>query len=481
MTTRLNDDLAEILTSVLADPNPLDAFNEVVLGRVDHSRVMHDGTHPGAHWWAQRQICSAMMDPEIDTVCVVGGHSIGKSFVLADVVLGWPCLHPDGLCVSTSPSNTQLSGVLWKEVRKARNRSPLLRNVGRITQLPNRFKLSDGWESIGYATNQAERLQGWHSPGPLCVLVDEASGIQDPETWATLESMKPTKKLLSGNPLWDRGMFYETARRADDGDRTVKKIWIPSTFSPDIGQQRSERGLADAKFLANMDAQYGVGSQTWNVRVGALFPEGTADRLIPGDWLDACERAEHQPHGPRRMHIDLGLGNGGDDTCFVVRDDNGIVHWEASNTMSLDQAGVRAATLCHDFGVQPYRVSWDVEGLGSGFHSQLRQNGLVGCLPYRGQTKSKSPEFNNLRTACHVLFRRRLDPSYRDTLATVKPTFFIPRDFMVRLRKELREVTHSPGLKGQTVLRTKEDIKAALRFSPDYVDTLAGTFAFPYT
>lgn len=476
----LNDELAEVLDGCLSDPNPLNAFNDVILDRPDPSVTLHDGTNPGSYYWAQRQICAAVMDPAVDTVVVVTGHSVGKSFVGAGILLGWPVLNPDSLVVSTSPSNTQLSGVLWKEVRRARNRSPLLSHLGRITQLPNRFALEPGWEAVGYSTDQAERMQGWHSSGPLLVLVDEASGIQDPDTWATLESLKPAKKLLLGNPLWDRGMFWEIARRADDGDKTIRKIWLPSTDSPDIHQEVSARGLADKKFLRNMAAQYGVGSQTWNVRVGALFPEGTADRLIPDAWLDLCERAEHVAKGPRRLAIDLGLGNGGDDTCFVVRDDNGILHFESSNTIDLDQAGVRAATLCHKFGIEPYRVTYDCEGLGSGFHSQLRQNGLVGCVPYRGLIKSHSAEFSNLRTASHVLFRRRIDPSYRDTLMTVKPPFAIPREFMARLRKELRHITHSPGLKGQTVLLPKDSVKIALGFSPDYMDTLAMSFAFPF-
>jgi hypothetical protein len=477
----LTDELAEVLGECLDDPNPLDAFNEIVLDRVDRTRTLHDGSHPGEYWWAQRQICEALADPAVDTVAVPAGHSVGKSYAAGGIIPGWTCLHRDSLVVSTSPSNTQLSGVLWKEVRKARSRSAILSRIGRVTQLPNRLSLGDGWEAIGYSTNKAERFQGWHSAGPLLVLVDEASGIDDPDMWATLESLKPTKKLLLGNTLWDHGMFYETCRRADDGDRTVRKIWIPSTYSPDIRIPRSERGLADAKFLANMGAQYGVGSQTWNIRVGALFPEGTADRLIPPEWLDACEKAEHAPKGPRRLSIDLGLGNGGDDTCFVVRDDNGVLHWEASNTMDLDRAAERAATLARDFGIEPYRITWDVEGLGSGFRTQLRNNGLVGCVPYRGQTVSASPEFNNLRTACHVMLRRRLDPSWRDSLAAAKPTFAIPREFLSRLRKELREITHSPGLKGQTVLRPKEDVKLALKFSPDFADTLAQTFAFPHS
>lgn len=479
MTTEINDDLAEVLAEVLADSNPLDAFNECILSRVDWSRTLHDGSHPGQHWWAQRQILKALWDPEIETVVVPAGHSVGKSYVGADVVLGWPTLHPDGLVVSTSPSNTQLSGVLWKEVRKARSRSPIMSRIGRITQLPNRFSLEPGWEAIGYATNKAERLQGWHSQGPLLVLVDEASGIEDADIWSTLESLKPTKKLLLGNPLRDHGMFYETCRRADDGDKTVKKIWIPSTFSPDIGIPRSERGLADAKFLANMIAQYGEDSQTFRVRVKALFPDSSADALVPGTWLDLAEKAVHQPGGPRRLAIDVAEGNDGDEAVLVVRDDNGILHFEASRRWNFEAQASKAAQLCQRFGILPGDVSYDGSGSGADFGNRLEQVGIFGARRYQGGRSSKSPKWDLLRSACYWALRRRLDPNWREEdRAEKKPQFSIPREFMARLRAELREVTYETGgHEGRTIIvRPGVDVRAALRHSPDFADALSQSF-----
>jgi len=482
MEPDLTGDLASLWEECLDDPSPLDAFNEIILDRVDRSAPpLHDGSFPGEYWSAQKEIMAALWDPSIDTIAVPAGHSVGKSFCAAGAMLGWLNLLPDSLVVSTSPSNVQLSGVLWKEVAKARSRSPILRSVGHLTKVPNKLDLGEGWMAVGYSTRKAERLQGWHSIGPLLVVVDEASGIDDPDIWATIESLKPWKKLLLGNTLWAHGAFYDYNRRADDGDRTIRKIKIPSTDSPDIMLPRSERGLADAKFLENMRLQYGEGSQTWEVRVAANFPDGAADQLVPPAWLDACERAAHKPKGPRRLSIDLGLGGGGDDTVFVIRDDNGILHWEASNRLSLDAAADRALDLARRFGVEPHRITWDAEGIGAGFGSLLRYRGLQGCMPYRGKLGSKDLRFVNLRGGSFWGLRNRLDPSQRDGAGLPHPQFSIPREFIGRLRRELRELTHTPGLRGQVVLRTKEDMQAALRHSPDFADTLAQSFAFPFS
>jgi len=478
--TGLSSEMAAVLAEVLDDPNPLDAFNDAILDRVDRRVTLHDGSHPGEYWAKQKEIAAALWDPTVDTIVVPAGHSVGKSFFGAGALLGWPTLQPDGLVVSTSPSNTQLSGVLWKEVGKARAHSGVVRSISRLTKVPNKFDLGPGWGAIGYATNKAERLQGWHSIGPLLVLVDEASGIDNIDIWTTLESLKPWKKLLLGNPLWAHGEFYSYCRRADEGDPTVRKIQIPSTLSPDIRQERSLRGLADRKFLENMAAQYGVGSQTWKVRVEAEFPDDSADALIPSAWLDRCESARHVPAGHRRIAIDLGLGNGGDPSVILVRDDNGVLYFEQSDRWAFEETARRARLASDKFAVASHRITWDVEGLGAGFANFLRDAGLVGCVPYRGQILSKDPSFANLRAACHVLLRRRLDPAWKVAGRDQTP-FQIPREFMVRLRKELRELTHTPGLKGQIVLRTKEAVQLALRHSPDFTDTLAQSFAFPHS
>jgi phage terminase large subunit len=455
-------ELADILRDVQSRANPLDAFNSIVLQRA-------------AYWRSQRDIARALMDPEIRTVVVPAGHSVGKSYFAGGAILGWLTLLADSMVVSTGPSHFQLDKVLWKEIRKARAGSPLLRGLGKLTRSPNILEYEEGWSALGISTTEPERLQGLHPKGPLLVVVDEASGVNDPDIWEGLDSLKPVKKLLISNPLRAMGKFYEVCRQAED-DPTIRLIRIPSTDSPDIGLPVSPRGLADATWLRDMRLDYGKDSQTWRVRVAALFPEGAADLLVPPSWLDACQAAPHVPAGPRRMAIDLGLGNGGDLTVLLVRDDNGVHHVEADNRWSLEAAAERAARLAERFGVEPVRITWDFEGLGAGFGRELSLQGLHGCVPYRGQALSRNVKYDRARTAVHMLLRQRLNPATRDDWGRPLPQFSVPRALCERLRGELRELTHHPDSSGRSVLRTKDLVRAALGRSPDFTDTLAQSF-----
>ena len=434
----------------------------------------------GRYTGPQRAIARALWDPAVSTVACPAGHSVGKSFLAAGALLGWLTLHPDSVVVSTSPSNAQLSGVLWKEIARARNRSPLLRHVGRLTKNPNKLDYGDGWFAIGYATNKAERLQGFHSTGPLLNIVDEASGITDPELWATLRSLKPRKTLLISNPLRADGPFYEACLRAESDPR-IRLIRIPATDSPDIGLEHSPRGLADASWLRDMRSEFGDGSLVWKVRVEARFPDASEDALIPLAWLDRCGTVEPVRGGDTRLAIDLAGGHGGDQTVLLVRDDNGVLEIQASNQWSLEVAASKAALLVQKYAVAPHRVTWDAEGLGTDFANRLSQVGIVGAQPYRGATPSPAPRFANLRAACHWLLRQRLDPERRDRWDRPRPGFAIPREYLARLRPEVRELRYSLDARGRVLLRPKEEVTRVLRHSPDFSDTLAQSFAYPHS
>jgi hypothetical protein len=457
--------LARVLRYCKSSVNPLQTFNQIVLRRPPY-------------WWAQREICRALWDPEVTTVVVPAGHSVGKSFMAAGAVLGWLTMWKDSLVVTTSPSNAQLSGVLWKEIRKARGGSPLIRTAGRITSVPNKLDHDDGWMAIGYSTNKAERLQGFHSSGgPLLTVVDEASGITDPEMWATLKSLKPRKTLLISNPLHAHGYFYDICRRAED-DPAVRLIRISSLDSPDIEIEESTRGLADAHWLREMIADYGADSQTFRVRVKALFPDSSEDALAPSAWLDLAEKAAHVPGGRRRLAIDVSEGNGGDDAVIIVRDENGVMHWEANNRLTFEAQASRVALLCQRFYIAPEDVTYDAGGAGHDFANRLEQAGIVGARGYKGGRDSKSPRYDKLRSACYWRFRRRLDPNWRDDLQRPQPQFYIPADLMKFLRFQLREITYKTiGEGGKTIaVRPGVDVRAALRRSPDHADALAQSF-----
>ena len=458
-------ELGRQLALCRAARNPMDRFNSVVLRR-------------GAYWKAQRDIGRALNDPTVRRVCVKSGHMTGKSYSAGGFALGWLSMYADSGVAAIGPSLGQVRRAVWKEFRKARNGSPLLRDVGRLGRNPMELEYDEGWLAIGLSGTEPERLQGFHPSGPVLVIVDEASGVNDPDVNQALNSLKPLKRLDISNPLKAHGEFYEACQRAAD-DPSIRVITIPSTASPDIGLEHSPRGLADAAWLRGMVLDYGADSQTYKVRVGAEFPDGGDDLLVPGKWLDECGAADHVEGGRARLAMDLGLGRGGDDTTHLVRDDNGILHFEASKFRDFDSSAELARRLADRFGIPPSRISWDAAGIGAEFDHRLRGRGLVGCVPYVGATKSKSLRFDNLRSASHFAMRRRLDPTRRNDDGTARPVFAIPREFMGRFRRECRELTFENLESGRMALRSAEDVAESLRHSPDYSVTLAQSFAFP--
>ena len=462
--------------------NPLNAFNEIVLQSVDTSNPLWDGSYRGQFWKAQRDVCRAVWDDSVTTVAVPAGHSVGKSFCGARIIIGCLTLWPDSLVVSTGPSNTQIEEVLWKEVRSA-FRNSKISEFGRLTANPQKLDYGDGYHALGYSTNKAERLQGHHAKGPVVVVIDEACGVENPETWEVLISLKPHKRILFSNTIRPDGPFYDVCQRGKD-DPSVRVIHIPSLASPDISQEHSERGLADAAWLREMAAEYGVGSLVWRVRVLAQFPDDATDSVFKREWLDLAFRTVHQPRGENRLAIDLGLGNGGDLTVHIVRDDNGVLHCEASNTVTLEAAASRAAVLAQRFKVEPHRVSYDVEGIGADFANRLEAVGLKGCQPYRGGGGG-TKKYANMRAQAAWKAHQRLDPQYmpktpEGLLVPQMPFSLVnmPAKSQQMLRKELQELRYQLGPSGDIVLEKAEDYAERLKRSPDHVSAFTQAFAF---
>lgn len=488
-----DEDFGATLAWCRLQPNPLDAFNDVVLMRP-------------RYWDAQRRVCAALWDDSVTTVAVPAGHSVGKSYVAAGVIVGWLTLHPDSLVISTGPSNTQIEAVLWKEVRRA-VRDSVLSGYGRLTAGPQKLDYGDGHHALGYSTNMAERLQGHHSRGPVLVVVDEASGVEDPEVWATLTSLKPRKRLLIGNPLRPDGPFYDVCLRSER-DPSVRLIRVSSLDSPDIGDEHSDRGLADGSWLREMESEYGRDSMAWRVRVEANFPDDAHDVVIPRAWIDLAMEATHVRSGPCRIAIDLAEGNERDRSVVLCRDDNGIVACFCSRVWSLEKTAEVAAEMARTNGVPPHRITWDVAGIGADFANRLQRAGLHGCKPYRGGSGS-SHKFTNLRTAAAWALRQRLDPNrmavrHAEGKVTVQNTtpweiarrqsvegpvavdkqnprvqFSMPKEFVQAARDELQGLRYSLMAGDKVALESKEDFMKRIRKSPDLVDALTQSFAFP--
>jgi hypothetical protein len=142
-----------------------------------------------------------------------------------------------------------------------------------------------------------------------------------------------------------------------------------------------------------------------------------------------------------------------------------------------------------ELGVKPCHIVYDSIGVGADFGNRLRQAGIVGAHGYVG-SHSGGEKFSNLRAVAHWLLRRRIDPhrqiyqrsdaGARSVLVPQKP-FAIPQHLLQRYRAELQGLRYELDPAGRIQLEAKEVFIKRLKHSPNFVDALAMTFAFPNT
>src|SRR5574343_346105 len=91
-------------------------------------------------------------------------HGIGKTFIVARIVLWWLYSFPHSIVITTAPTWRQVQDLVWKEIRSCHYRSKV--PLGGYLA-PSATQLSpDGskeWVAIGLSTNDSNRVQGYHS------------------------------------------------------------------------------------------------------------------------------------------------------------------------------------------------------------------------------------------------------------------------------------------------------------------------------
>jgi hypothetical protein len=425
---------------------------------------------------------------EFPVTAAPAGNCVGKSHVGSGIALWFAVTHPGSRVVIAAPTNSQLSQVLWGGLtaayRSAESRGRYL--GGRFDQLTLDF--GDGWSIEGWGQGSVESKSGRHA-GDLLAIIDEASGCK-PAVLEAIDSLNPSRRLYLGNPLRPEGKFFEVCQRTDDAHINV--ITIPSLESPHITLERSPWGLADRTWLESNAAEYGEDSLWWQSHVLAKFPGEIAEALLPAAWLQAAAATIHARSGPVRIGVDVGLGTGGDDSCWVARDDNGVIESDASNRWSLEELCKRVAAAVKRHNVRAEHVVFDASGLGADLDNRLRAAGILGAKGYLG-ARSGGDRYANLRAAAGWALRRRLDPDRsrrgpdpvradgRPVPYAPQVPFALPGHLLRRYRAELQGLRYELDSGGRILLEPKDKFVARLKRSPNFLDALMMTFAYPHS
>lgn len=455
-------------------------FNRAILGR--------------SLWSKQAEVCEAIASSPITVV--PAGRAVGKSYLLAGIVLWWLYTRPMSLCITTGPDHRQVVSVLWKEIRRALRAARVPLGFDHLTEgfsSPQRLQVRAGteWGALGFAAKSEEGLSGQHATN-LLVIVDEASGIQE-ATWNAIHGLAATRIVVVGNPIKYDCHFRELHDKAAGGSDQIRSVLISSLEHPHAKQEHSPVGAVSRSYLDQMREIHGENSPWWNSNILGRFPGAETVRFLPSAWLDACldqktpddELWRDFPEGLPRVAVDVGGGVGADRSVVLVRDDKRLLEVFVSDSHGvLDDARERlepiVVDLCRKWQVPGERVVYDKGGLGRSFGSYLSNHGLDGAIGYFGAGRG-GKLYVNRRTANAFALRRRLDPHRKGHV----PFYCGGIPAWPDLRRELSEL-RSPTMEieeGQVkqVLETKEALAARLHRSPDLLDALLMTFSFSFS
>jgi hypothetical protein len=410
-----------------------------------------------------------VLDMEALRIAVSSGRGIGKSALVAWLILWMLSTRIGSTVIVSANSENQLRTVTWGELTKwatmainahwwevsATKLSPAVW----LTDLVER-DLKKGtryWAAEGklWSEENPDAYAGVHNHDGMMVIFDEASGIPD-GIWSVAAGFF-TEKILDrywlafSNPRRNTGYFFETFHGKRD-------FWN--------GQMIDARTVegTDQAVYNQIIAEYGDDSREARVEVYGEFPATGEDQFISPTLVeDAFKRPKYKDMtAPIVIGVDPARG-GMDSTVICVRQGRDIIaikRYKGEDTMSVVGHVIDAIEE-----YKPLLTVIDEGGLGYGILDRLTEQ----RYKVRGVNfgwKAKSPiMWQNKRAEMWGAMKDWLKT------ASVSADRQLKADLVGPMRK-----TNSAGA---ILLESKKEMKARGLASPDAADALCVTFAFP--
>lgn len=409
-------------------------------------------------------------------VAVASGHGIGKSALVAWLIIWGVATCPDARGVVTANTDTQLRTKTWAELTKW-HRMGLVASWFTVTATaiysadPAHEKT---WriDAVPWSVSNPEAFAGLHNQGRrVLVVFDEASTIADP-IWETAEGAMTDADteivwVAFGNPTRNTGRFAECF----PGKRFAHRWQARQIDSRTV--RRANKAQADAWV-----ADYGEDSDFVRVRVRGVFPRGGSLQFIPGDTVQAARKREPVTLETDPLVLGVDVARFGDDECVIYfrkgRDGRRApIRKRGLDTMAF--AGLIAQVADEE---KPAAIFVDVGGVGGGVVDRLLQLNIPGVvgINFGGAAESRIVRKEGAVADGPLYANKRAEMwgTAKEWLATGGA---IHDD--AELEAQLTGVEYGFNAHNEIQLERKEDMKKRGLASPDIADGLALTFALP--
>ncbi|MDD5084194.1 MAG: terminase [Candidatus Moranbacteria bacterium] len=390
---------------------------------------------------------------------IASGHGIGKSCLVAIIILFSLATEADTKGIVTANTETQLKTKTWAELAKwyqgFRYKHWFKFTATAIYSADPAHEKTWRVDMIPWSERNTEAFAGLHNAGRrVLVIFDEASAIPD-NIWEVTEGALTDEDteilwLAFGNPTRNTGRFRECFGRLKHRWRTRQ---IDSRTVPGTSKEQIQQWISD----------YGDDSDFVRVRVKGEFPRSGSRQFISSEVVEAAiKRTVEVPFGaPKIMAVDV--ARFGDDQSVIARR-HGRKLEDFIKYRGLDLMALASEIAAAIKKYRPDVVYVDGVGVGGGVVDRLRQLGHNIIEVNAGA----APEQQNRET--HYNKRAEMWDRMKNWLDTGD----IPDDR--DLRDDLIGIEYSYDNKMRLQLEKKDDMKKRGLSSPDCADALSLSF-----
>lgn len=399
---------------------------------------------------------------------VASGHGVGKSCLVAWIILWSISTLPHTRGVVTANTETQLKTKTWAELGKW-HRLFFGRDFFKLTAtaiFSSEPAHERTWriDMVPWSERNTEAFAGLHNKNRRVLLVmDEASAIPD-IIWETAEGAMTDSETqiiwcVFGNPTRNTGRFRECF------GRYAHTWWTEQVDSRDVSITNKEQ-------FKKWIRDYGDDSDFVRVRVRGVFPRAGSMQFISSEHVDEAAGREVSVHLFDALVIGVDVARFGDDESVIYirkgRDGRSIAPIRLRGVDTMTLAG-KVSEITSQYSADAVFV--DGGGVGGGVVDRLRQLS-VPVWDIQFGSKSDGAGFQGDNGVTYANKRAEIWGSMREWLKGAS----IPDD--PDLRAQLIGVEYGFNVRNEIQLERKEDMKKRGLASPDIADALALTFSF---
>lgn len=393
-------------------------------------------------------------------LAVASGHGVGKSALVAWLILWGMSTKPHTKCVVTATTEAQLRTKTWSELSKW-HRISINAHWFRYTATKLCYAedaAEETWkaDAVTWSDSNTIAFQGLHNKGKRIIVVfDEASGIDD-GVWDVTEGALTDKDteifwFAFGNPNLNTGRF-------DGCWKMYRNQWRRRRLD-----SRKVEG-ANLKQIEIWEGIYGEDHDFFRVRVMGLPPKGDGGNFIGMGLVEAAMNRTIPKHSYEFAPLIIGCDpawTGKDHLEIVARQGN--MSWLLRSIPKNDNDVVIADILeefQNDLGAAAVILD---AGYGTGIWSIGKSRGYNNWHIVWFSGKTHDEECMNMRA--------KMWKSMRDWL---KDGGCLPMD--EDLKQDLISVDRKNRDDGKILLESKEEMRKNHKVSPNKGDALALTF-----